>query len=410
MTILAELQEGLAISWNAIRANKLRSGLTTLGIIIGVITVTLMGAAISAVNEAFRQSISQIGSDVLYIQKFAWGPGERWWMVRNRRDITLDQGRRLAGQTTLARAVSIEAGRNRTVSYKTRTARSVLAMGNTEESALVRGLTVRDGRFLSAGEVAGARPVCVLGADLAANLFGLESPLGKKVKLEGNSYEVIGVLEKLGQFLFGNLDNQIIVPITRFLSDVTRYPDVLIAVKVLDIGQMAEAKEELIGIMRTIRRIPPGRPDDFAINQQDIILNFFNQVIGTIATAGLFITGLSLFVGGIGIMNIMFVSVTERTREIGIRKAIGAKRRTILVQFLMEAVMICLLGGLIALALAFPLTMGLGRLVGENTRVGLSLPLVGLALGVSILTGVVAGFIPAYRAARMNPVDALRNE
>jgi putative ABC transport system permease protein len=158
--------------------------------------------------------------------------------------------------------------------------------------------------------------------------------------------------------------------------------------------------------MRKIRRVRPGDDDDFAINQQDQFLKAFNRVAGTIATAGLFITGLSLFVGGIGIMNIMFVSVAERTKEIGIRKAIGAKRRAILMQFLTEAAGICLLGGLIGLAIAWPLTLVLGRFMPAT----LSLPLVGLALLVSALTGVAAGFLPAWRAARLDPVEALRNE
>jgi putative ABC transport system permease protein len=169
---------------------------------------------------------------------------------------------------------------------------------------------------------------------------------------------------------------------------------------------MEDAKEEVRSVMRAIRRIAPGEPDDFGIHQQDQFVQMFHQVAGTIAAIGLFITGLSLFVGGIGIMNIMFVSVAERTREIGIRKAIGAKRRSILLQFLMEAASICLLGGLIGLGLAWPLTLVLQRFMPAV----LSPLVVGLALTVSLITGVLSGFFPAWRAARMNPVDALRNE
>jgi putative ABC transport system permease protein len=158
--------------------------------------------------------------------------------------------------------------------------------------------------------------------------------------------------------------------------------------------------------MRKIRRVKPGQEDDFAINQQEMFLKTFNRVAGTVATVGLFITGLSLFVGGIGIMNIMFVSVAERTREIGIRKAIGAKRRTILLQFLIEAASICLLGGLVGLGIAYPLTFLLGKFLPARMSMGV----LGIALLVSIVTGVLSGFFPAWRAARMNPVDALRNE
>ena len=176
--------------------------------------------------------------------------------------------------------------------------------------------------------------------------------------------------------------------------------------KVADLKKLEDAKEELRGIMRKIRHVPPGKEDDFAINQQENFIKTFNRVAGMIATGGLFITGLSLFVGGIGIMNIMFVSVAERTMEIGVRKAIGAKQRTILIQFLIEAASICLLGGLLALAIAWPVTLLISRFLPAT----MSLTVAGIALLVSILTGLVSGFFPALRAARMNPVDALRNE
>ena len=171
--------------------------------------------------------------------------------------------------------------------------------------------------------------------------------------------------------------------------------------------QLDEAREELRQVMRRVRRLAPNEPDDFAINQQEQFVKMFHSVAGTIAVVGLFITGLSLFVGGIGIMNIMFVSVAERTREIGIRKAIGAKRRTILLQFLTEAACICLLGGLIALGIAWPLTLAVQQWFLPAT---MSLTIVGIALLVSLVTGLVSGFVPAWRAARMNPVDALRSE
>jgi putative ABC transport system permease protein len=172
--------------------------------------------------------------------------------------------------------------------------------------------------------------VCVLGHEIARRLFGEVPPVGKRIQIGGKNFDVVGVNEKFGTFLFGNMDNQVIIPITRFMSDFARRPYVLFMVKVRDPKQMEDAREELRGVVRKIRRVPPGADDDFAINQQDMVVETFQRVGGIIASVGLFITGLSLFVGGIGIMNIMFVSVAERTREIGIRKAIGAKRRTIL--------------------------------------------------------------------------------
>ncbi len=401
-----EFREAVRSAWSALWSHKLRATLTTFGIVIGIVTVTLMATAISGLNHAFRESISQLGSDVLFVQKFPWLQDEEWWRWRNRRDITLADARRLASQVTLARAVSIEAARIRSVSYRDRTVRAVWIMGNTEESDLVRGLIMQEGRFFSAAEVGGARPICVLGAELKDKLFPNESPIGKTVKIESSNYEIIGVTEKMGQFLFANLDRQVIIPITKLITEMAHDPDVTITVKVKDTALLDEAEAELRGIMRKIRRLAPGAEDDFAINQQQILLRAFERVGGTLALAGLFITGLSLFVGGIGITNIMLVSVAERTPEIGIRKALGAKRRSILLQFLAESAMICLFGGTLALMIGYPLSLGLRHFLPANFSIGVA----AVALAMSLITGLAAGIFPAYRAACMNPVEALRKE
>jgi putative ABC transport system permease protein len=407
MNLLTEFREGTGISWAALRANKLRSVLTTLGIIIGILTVTLMGTAIEGLNRAFLQSITMFGTDVLYVQRFPWFNDGEWWKLRNRREFTLDNARAVARQSTFARAVSTEAHLFETVQYKNHSAPGIWIVGNTEDSALVRGLSLKQGRFFSGPEVSGARPVCVLGADIASNFFPNESPVGRQIKVNDNNYEVVGVIDKMGQFLTGfNFDNQVIIPITRLASDFSWRPDLFIMVKVRDLDQIDDAREELRGILRKLRRLRPAEPDDFAINEQKTFLLMFRRVAATIAAAGLFITGLSLFVGGIGIMNIMFVSVAERTREIGIRKALGARRRTILVQFLIEAASICLVGGALGVGLAWPLSLALAKVLPAS----MSLPVVAVALLVSLATGVVAGFLPAWRAARLNPVEALRKE
>ena len=360
----------------------------------------------AGLNQSFMRSISALGSDVFYIEKFPWESNDQWWKMRNRRDFVLSDALVIGSESRHALAVSVEASGNWLVRTKDKSAGSVWVVGNNEQSALVRQLNVRQGRFFTKAEVDGGRPVCVLGADLAKNLFPQESGVGQKIKIGEGNFEVIGVNEKFGQFLFANMDNQVIIPITRFISDFERDPYVFFMVKVRDATQMDEAKEELRGIVRKIRRVPPDKEDDFAVNQQDILVKTFHRVGGIIASVGLYITGLSLFVGGIGIMNIMFVSVAERTREIGIRKAIGAKRRTILLQFLIEAAAICLLGGLLGLGIAFPLS-----LVARNYMPAtMSLNVVGLAIVISLVTGLASGFLPAYRAARMNPVDALRSE
>lgn len=407
MNFFTEFKEGLGISWSAIRANKMRSVLTTLGIVIGIVTVTLMGAAITGLDKAFLRNISTIGADVLYVQRFEWftDSDEAWMRMRKRPRITLAQANAVKDLLTSAKAVAPAADTDETVRYQKRSSSSVHVIGTTDQYALTSSVGVSDGRFMSAGESAGGRPVCIIGSEVAANLFPRVSPLGNRVMIGDASFEVIGVLEKQGTFLgMFSLDNQVIVPIGQFISAFWRNPDYQIQVKALDLAQLDETKEELRSAMRKVRRLAPNEPDDFGINQQDQFVKMFHRLGGTIAAVGLFVTGLSLFVGGIGIMNIMFVSVAERTREIGIRKAIGAKRRTILVQFLIEAASICLLGGLIGLGIAWPVTLGIQKAFPAT----LSLGIVALAIGVSLATGVVSGFFPAWRAARMDPVDALR--
>jgi putative ABC transport system permease protein len=409
MTFATELKEGLAISWGAIRANKMRAALTTLGIVIGIVTVTLMATAIQGLNRAFRQSISVLGTDVLYVQRGSWfiRTYEEWLKVDKRKEITLQHVRALEKQLTLARAIAPVAATRQSVRFKNQNANGVMILGTTEQFLYTGGTTVNSGRFFTSSEVEGGRPLCLIGFDVASKLFRNEQPIGKQLQISGRAFEVIGVLEKQGSFMGQfSLDNQVIIPLRQMVFNYYRRPDFQIQIKAISEAQLDDAREEIRGVMRKARRLHPGDEDDFAINQQDMFINTFNRVAGTIATAGLFITGLSLFVGGIGIMNIMFVSVAERTREIGIRKAIGAKRRTILLQFLTEASAICFFGGLLALSIAWPLTYALGRMIPAT----MSLPVAALAIAVSLLTGVASGFFPAWRAARMNPVDALRNE
>jgi putative ABC transport system permease protein len=316
-----EIVENLRIALESVRTNKLRSFLATLGIVIGVFTATLMATAITGLGKAFENSISAIGSDVIYIQRFNWGPSEKWWKVRARRPISLVQARRLAERVGATATVSYESGMGGTVKYLDRTASSVIIMGNIAASAEVRGLTIKEGRFLSEAEVDGERPVCVLGHDLAERLFPYESGLGAWVKVNDRRYQVVGTLEKMGEFIFANLDFQVIIPVTRMIADFTRDPELTIAVKTGDAAALDEVQEELRWIMRTVRGVEPGEEDDFSVNNQNALLDMFGKFTAVIGTAGLSMTGLALLVGGIGIMNVMFVSVTERTREIGVRKA-----------------------------------------------------------------------------------------
>ncbi|HYE30824.1 MAG TPA: ABC transporter permease [Methylomirabilota bacterium] len=409
MNFFTDLIEGLKISWSALAANKLRSGLTTLGIVIGIVTVTLMGTAIEGLNRAFTGSISAMGSDVLYVHRRPWfiDSHAEWLKMQKRERISFHQFKEAEKHLAGVAAVTAVDGTWQPLSYKNRASTNVRVVGTTDQFLLTSGVTVDDGRFLTPGEVEGGRPVCVIGSFVAEKVFGIHSPIGEQVKIGGRAFEVIGVLGKQGNFLGQfNLDNQVVIPLRQLMVLYSRIPDLEIQVKSPSMESMEDTREEVRGVMRRVRRLAPAEEDDFAINQQEMFIQTFNRVAGMIATVGLFITGLSLFVGGIGIMNIMFVSVAERTREIGIRKAIGAKKRSILIQFLSEAASICLFGGLVALAIAFPVTLLMRKFMPAT----LSPLIISVALGVSILTGVISGFLPAWRAARMNPVDALRNE
>jgi putative ABC transport system permease protein len=409
MNFLVEIKEGLGIAWDAIRANKMRSVLTTLGIVIGVISVTLMGTVINGLNTSFRNGISGIGADVLYVDRTDWMiDSYEEWLAENKREvITRDQFRFVEAQMPMAQSIAPLVMNGQAISYKGKDSSSVRVIGSTDQFIAIRGFTVADGRFISSVEADAGRAVCVLGTNVASRLFANESPIGKMVKLGHRPMEVIGVIEKQGSFLgLPTLDDQVIIPLKQLVSGYMREPNYEIEVKVDEMSHLDDAKEELRGLMRRVRHVAPADKDDFAINQQQQIIDVFNKVAGTVGVVGLVITSLSLFVGGIGIMNIMFVSVAERTREIGVRKAIGAKNRTILLQFLIEAAVICLIGGLLALGMAYGLTFAVARIMPAS----MSLRVVGLALLVSLVTGVISGFLPAWRAARMNPVDALRNE
>jgi len=331
---------------------------------------------------------------------------EGWLKMSRRPEITLAQIDHLREKFPLARAIAPVTTTMRTIRYKKRSAENVYITGTTDQFPFTSSVSVADGRFFSESESENGRPVCVIGSEVATNLFQGGSPLGQKISIGRKPFEVVGVLEKQGTFLGISLDNQVIIPLAQVLASFGGYSEYSIRIKVDNVADMDNAREELRATMRFVRHLTPTDDDNFSINQQDQILTIFHTVAGTIAAIGLFITGLSLFVGGVGIMNIMFVSVAERTREIGVRKAIGAKRRTILLQFLIEAATICLIGGLIGLGIAWAATFLLQKIMPAEMSPGI----VCVSILVALLTGVVSGFLPAWRAARMNPVDALRNE
>jgi len=267
------------------------------------------------------------------------------------------------------------------------------------------------GRFFTGVDVQYKKPVCVIGSEIRDHLFHNIDPLQRQIKIGRYTFRVIGVMEKQGSSgLFGgpNFDRRIFIPITSFTKAFgSRNRQFTIAVKAPSQEEMEDFRYELVGEMRKIRKLNPTEKDNFSINSMDSLLNAYNSVMGVVVLIGFVITSFSLFVGGIGVMNIMFVCVIERTREIGIRKAIGAKRRTILTQFLLESSFICIIGGLIGLLLSYGVAALINKLV---LPASVSLPVIVAAILISFLVGIVSGIIPALRASRLNPIEALRYE
>ncbi|MAT39822.1 MAG: hypothetical protein CL946_09490 [Ectothiorhodospiraceae bacterium] len=403
-----EIKEGLIIAFRAIAANKMRSSLTTLGIVIGIVVVTLMATVIEGLDIALQKQIKGLGADVYYISKYDWFGGE-WWKARNRKDITYEEAERMKEKFTIAEAVVPTVSDWREpMEYKNRSIYGNV-LGTTHEYTITSGVLPEQGRFFTELEANAGRPVCVIGYKVAQHLFPNEDPLGKQIKIEGKSYRVIGTLEEEGDFLgsdFFSSDTQAFIPIENFFKNFGTQRSITVNVKMGDIGNKDLAKEEMIGAFRTVRGVPPGEENDFGVNTQDFLKETFDSVVGTIGIVGFVITSLSLLVGGVGIMNIMFVSVKERTKEIGTRKALGAKRRTILVQFLIEAATICLLGGLIGIGLSYPLSLIIDQVLPSVMPIWV----VFVSLTISMLVGLLSGIIPAYSAAKLDPVDALRYE
>ena len=411
-TIFLEIWEGLRIALRAIWVNKLRAVLTTLGIIIGIASVTSMATVLNGIDQQFEKTLSQFGTDVLYIDKWPWanGPNFKWWNYVNRPPISEDLAETVRKRSRYAASVAplTETGRPATRGDQVVDAS---VTGSSPEYGLIKNVELSAGRFFTESDERAARGVCVIGAEVADTLFPVGTPLDKEIRVGGKPCTVIGLQERKGAGLFGENteDTRVIMPFSTFKKyfGVSRWRSIDIMVKVGATEQMDEAKDELTGIVRAARRVDATEENNFEINQQDTIRESFAPVKFAIFGVGLFLTSLALIVGGIGVMNIMYVSVKERTREIGVRKAVGAKRRTILIQFLIEAVIVCLIGGVLGVLLSFGLatlinTLGITAVLPFDTVL--------LAFGICIGVGIIFGLAPAWQAATAEPVESLRYE
>jgi putative ABC transport system permease protein len=412
---LYELSESWKIAAAQMRSNLTRSTLTALGVIIGIIAVTLMGTAVNGISIGFDKSMAVLGDDVLYVTQWPWKPVDDWWNYRDRKKIkteyaeTLNRMIAAAPNSNLVVAVPTS-NFTRSVKYGGNQVNNVFILGTTSDFIVTSTIDCTVGRFFNELESRDGANVVVIGYDVADALFPSESPIDKSVLINGQLFKVIGVNTRQGTFLgLFSWDSMVAMPLGAFNKYFSAKSESDVRVKVNDKTKLAEAKDELTGLMRRVRGLPPEKKDDFSINEQQAFKSTLDPVKNSIAIAGLFITGLSLFVGAIGIMNITFVSVKERTKEIGTRKALGARRRTILLQFLIESTALCLLGGFIGLAFAYLMCFGIGKAF-PSFPIHFSLGLVLVSMIVSILTGLFSGFAPAWTASRLDPVTALRYE
>jgi putative ABC transport system permease protein len=412
--LTGELRESFSMAMNAVVSHKLRSGLTLLGVLIGVFSIVAVMTAMRVLQNTVEEEIGAMGSRTFVINKW---PGaifippqdrEKFW---RRKNLTLEQGRRLRERTTLPVSIGMESYLW-TGEVETRYAKSapnVALMGQTAGSFAAKSWIVQEGRPLFDSDVDGTRDVCVLGDALARTVFPNLSPIGQRIKMDGINYTVVGVLEAKGTSAGGNQDNFAIVPLTTGLNRFGRWGRSLnILVQAPDAARFNDTVEQVRGALRVIRKVPPGAEDDFEMLSSDSMIDQFNAFTLAVRLGVAVISSIALLAAGIGIMNIMLVSVTERTREIGIRRAVGAKKRNIMTQFVMEAVVLCELGGVAG--------VGLGVLGGNAIAVFLRLspvvPIDWIIIGLVIcsIVGIVFGTYPAWKAANLDPIESLRYE
>ena len=417
--LMLQTRENVRFATGALLSHKLRSALTILGIVIGVTTVIAMVSVIQGFNNSVISSFQAFGATLVQFQKFDvnMGPGRRGEDQRLRKELTYEDALALKRLCPSMAAVSPERyyfspdNREPAAVYGGEEASIDELAGVTEDYPVANNHQVGEGRFINEGDVRRSAAVTVLGYEIARTLFPHSDPLTRVVAIAGRKYTVVGVMEKQGQTMFESTDLHVYLPITRFDIDfphVKRGRGVNIATVPRTPELVDKIIEEGTTVLRARRKVPFNKPNDFGIMTPDMLIRSFKQITGGITLAMIFISSIALLVGGVGVMNIMLVSVTERTREIGIRKAIGAVRRDIVQQFLTEAMTLSGIGGIIGVALGLTIAAIVRAVSPLPTTTPLWSIMVGLLVSISI--GLFFGIYPAYKAARLDPVEALRYE
>ena len=413
-----KILKNILIGFSAIRSSFTRVFLTSIGLTIGIFTVSIVTAAVSSVDREFAKSIESIGNDKIYVGRMPWSFEFDWWNYRNRPEIKEEQLDYINQYSEYVTQSSMKQNYWTRATYENKA--SWLQMNGVypNYNDMMTGTKVINGRFFSENEWKLQRRVAIIGGSVGEGFFEGEDPIGKKIRLGGVSFEVIGELEKTGSFTpTGSLDQVIIMPTTTFQRILTRWTWNEFVLQI-DPNNREKAKDEVRMIMRVARKLKPDEEDNFAVNSADAFTKQFNQMKIAIAGMGLLVTSISLIVSGIGIMNVMFVSVRERTKEIGLRKAMGATNTDILIQFLSEAIAIAIIGGTMGILLIRTTLYFIGSAIAEIDINGMSsaidlqmdLLLTFYTFMVCVFLGLIAGMIPARTAANLNPIDALRHE
>lgn len=406
--------EAIKVALSSLHCNKLRSSLTILGIVVGIFSIISVSTVIAMLQKSIEEGVSMLGQNTFQIQKYpvimSGGHAERA-KYRNRRDITLEEYEELKEKLVEARYVGAEQWRGgRIFRFGSKeTNPNISYCGCVPEAFPNNKWYVDKGRLFNYDDIAHCRKVVILGADVAKTLFEYRNPIGEEVKVDGHNLKVIGVLESQGAMFGMSQDNFAVSPIRTFQSFYGRRSrSINITVMAYDKKTYDETIEMAIAHMRLVRNLRPNEEDDFSIFSNESVLTQLNEITIGFRVGAFVIAGIALLAAGVGIMNIMLVSVTERTKEIGIRKSVGAKKRNIMLQFLFEAITLCLAGGFIGIVAG----LAIGNLVGSLIEASATIPLDYVMVGVSlcILIGLIFGTYPANKAANLDPIESLRYE
>ena len=405
------IAEIFRLAFSSLTANKLRSSLTVLGIAVGVFSVIGVMTFINGMRGSIESGLNVLGANSFQISKFPAISFSDWNRFRNRRDVTYAIANRFKDLMGDAAKVNLQIGRGgQIVSYRDRrTNPNVRLMGTDENYVTALNFDIVAGRNLGADDVEYGRPVCLLGSDVVLKLFPGEEALGQGVRMNGQNYTVVGLLAPKGTAFGGNPDALVITPISRFLAVYGRsMRSINLNVQAPSQAELAATQEKSVGMMRLVRGLRPEDLNDVEIFSNESLIDAFNQIADVVSAGALIISAIALLASGVGVMNIMLVSVTERTKEIGIRKSIGAKKRSILLQFLAEAVALSLIGGIAGVAVG----VGGGNAAAYfmNTEINFPWMWAGIGLAVCGGIGVIFGLYPAWKAASLDPIEALRYE